>query len=140
MGLEEQLRLVADELEIRNLVARLAQTADEGSLDEYAALYTEDAIWDGGPTFGVLRGIADILTAVRERRATGITGPGTHTRHIVTTASVRVMKDTAEVRSYFQFYVDCDRSPTVRVLGAYRDEMRRTPSGWKLAHRTVQPG
>ena len=69
MGLDDQLQRVADELEIRNLVARLAQTADEGSLEEYAALYTDDAIWDGGPTFGVSRGIADILAGAKKRRA-----------------------------------------------------------------------
>jgi len=137
---EEQFQRIADELEIRNLVVRLAHTADEGSLDEYAGLYTEDAIWDGGPAFGRRRGIADILTGVRERSASGIAGPGTHTRHVITTTSVRVMGDTAEVRSYFLFYVDCDKAPTVRVVGAYRDEMRRTPSGWKLAHRRIRLG
>lgn len=140
MTIEEQLRRISDELEIRNLIARLAQTADEASLDEYGALYTDDAVWDGGPRFGVHRGIGDILSYAEERRASGVSGPGSHTRHVVTTISMRITADTAAVRSYFLFYVNCDSAPAVRVAGAYDDEMRRTPSGWKLARRTVEPG
>jgi 3-phenylpropionate/cinnamic acid dioxygenase small subunit len=138
MGSEDRLQRISDELEIRNLVARLAQTADEANLDEYASLYTEDAIWDGGARFGTYHGLAAILTGAEERRASGITGPSTHTRHVVTTTAVRVAGNIAEVRSYFVFYVNCDKAPAVRVIGAYQDQMRRTPSGWKLAHRTIE--
>jgi hypothetical protein len=90
MDREEQIQQLTDELEIRNLLARLAQTADEADLDDYSLLYTEDAIWDGGATFGVLRGLEEIRSAAGERRASGTTGPGSHTRHIVTTTSVRI--------------------------------------------------
>jgi 3-phenylpropionate/cinnamic acid dioxygenase small subunit len=140
MGLEDQLQRISDELEIRNLVARLAQTADDGTLEEYAALYTEDAVWDGGPTFGLRRGIADILAGARERRAAGTSGPGAHTRHVLTTSAIRLSGDSAQVRSYFLFYVDCAKAPAVRVVGVYEDEMRRTATGWKLARRKIQPG
>jgi 3-phenylpropionate/cinnamic acid dioxygenase small subunit len=50
-----------------------------------------------------------------------------------------VQGDTAQVRSYFLFYVECDKTPTVRVVGVYQDELRRTPSGWKLARRLIEP-
>ena len=57
MGLEDQLQRVADDLEVRNAVARLAQLSDEGNLDDYIALFTEDGIWDGG-AFGTFKGRA----------------------------------------------------------------------------------
>ena len=40
---------MADELEIRNLIAQLAQMADMLTIDEldtYLACFTEDAVWD----------------------------------------------------------------------------------------------
>jgi 3-phenylpropionate/cinnamic acid dioxygenase small subunit len=140
MGLEDQLQRVTDELEVRNVVARIAQLSDDGSLDDYMALYTDDSIWDGGPSFGVRKGHADILAGATQRRASGQAGPGTHKRHVITTSAVRLQGDTAHVRSYFLFYVQCDTSPSVQVVGVYQDELRRTPSGWKLAKRLIQPG
>jgi len=138
MGLEDQLSRVADELEIRNVIHRLAQLADDGPLEDYAALFTDDAVWGGG-AFGVRRGKADIVAGGRERRAAGVAGPGTHKRHVITTTAVKLDGDRAEVRSYMLFYVDCDKEPKVGVATVYEDEFRRTPSGWKLAHRAISP-
>ena len=138
MGLEDQLQRVADDLEVRNLVARIAQLSDEGALDDYARLFTEDAVWDGGTAFGVRKGHADILVGAKERRAAGTSGPGSHARHVITTSAVRLEGATAHVRSYFLFYVECDKTPVVRVVGVYQDELRRTPSGWKLARRQIE--
>jgi len=138
MGLEDQLQRVADELEVRNLVARLAHLADEGTLEDYIALFTDDGIWDGGAVFGTRKGKADILAGAKERRATGQSGPGAHNRHVLTTTAVRVEGDRASARSNFLFYVECDKTPIARVVGVYQDELRKTPSGWKLARRTIE--
>ena len=35
----------AAELEIRNILARLAQLADSGDTDEYVSLLTDDIVW-----------------------------------------------------------------------------------------------
>jgi 3-phenylpropionate/cinnamic acid dioxygenase small subunit len=139
MGLEDQLQRIADDLEVRNALARIAQLSDEGSVDDYIALFTGDAVWDGGALFGVRKGQADILAGAKERRAAGTSGPGSHNRHVITTSHVRLEGDTAHVRSYFQFYAACDRAPVARVVGVYQDELRRTPSGWKLARRVIEP-
>ena len=138
MGLEDQLQRVADELELRNAVARIAHLSDEGSLDDYIALFTEEAVWDGGATFGVRKGHADILAGARERRAGGTSGPGSHNRHVITTSAVRLEGDRGHVRSYFLFYVECDKAPAARVVGVYQDEFHRTRSGWKLARRVIE--
>ena len=139
MGLEDQLQRVADELDIRNVIHRLAQLADEGALEDYAALFTDEAVWDAGAAIGVRRGKADIIAGGRERRANGVAGPGTHKRHVITTTAVQLEGDRARARSYMLFPVDCDGAPRIGVVTVYQDEFHRTASGWKLAHRKIEP-
>ena len=135
-----QVRRVADELEIRNLVATLALMADRASDDElpdYAALFTEDAHWEmpGSP----IDGREAILAGARSRRAAGTQGPGTGTRHVVTNHRVAVDGDTADGEAYFFLVASADPAP-IRVAGHYRDEYRRTPDGWKMARRVISVG
>jgi len=126
----------SDEREIRNLLARMGHLADYGDLDVYLTLFTDDAVWERE---GDRRqGHADILTGARERRASGLQGPGTHSRHMNTTLWVDVDgSDEAEAHSYFLFVQRTDSTPTVSMVGHYHDTLRRTPDGWKLAHRRI---
>jgi 3-phenylpropionate/cinnamic acid dioxygenase small subunit len=130
---------IVDELEIRNLIARLAHLADIGDLDEYVSLFTEDASWEmpGSPR----RGQADIMAGARERRAVGTTGPGSNTRHVISTLAVCVNgADEASSDSYWLFYGDTTTTPTVSLMGRYHDTLQRTPAGWKLARREITFG
>ena len=132
-----QWQRVADELEIRNVLAKLAQLADEGDLDEYLQLFTDDARWDAGAAFGVRVGHEEIREGALERRATGTAGPGSHSRHVITTSAVSVAGDQATGRSVFHFYVKTDETPQLALLGVYEDEFARTERGWCLAHRKI---
>ena len=136
MGLDDQIRDVADELEIRNLLARLAQLADDGELEEYIELFTEDAVWEGA-ALGQRRGRASLLEGARERRGSGVAGPGTNTRHVITTVAIRLGGDTAKSRSVFHYYTNTQAEPVLAIMGIYEDRFQRTPSGWKLAHRKI---
>jgi 3-phenylpropionate/cinnamic acid dioxygenase small subunit len=129
-------QLNTDEREIRNLLARLGHLADYGDLDVYLTLFTDDAIWERE---GDRRqGHTDILSGAKERRASGLQGPGTHSRHMNTTMWVAVDgSDTAEAHSYFLFIQHTDATPTVSMVGHYHDTLRRTSDGWKLAHRRI---
>jgi ketosteroid isomerase-like protein len=137
-----QVQQVADELEIRNLVADLAHMADmasEHDLSEYIAKYTEDASWELAGA--EVRGRDDILAAARQRRASGTQGPGTNTRHVITTQSVRLEgADAATGEAYFLFVGDTTTTPQVNGIGHYRDRFQRTAEGWKLAHRIITFG
>ena len=131
---------VGDELEIRNLVARTAHTADRGEVADYVALFTHDAVWrmPPNPATGLpaseRRGRDEIEAGVRERRAAGVQGPGTGTMHTVTTTAVRFDGDDAAVaESYFGFY----RSTELLSVGVWRDVLRRTPDGWRLGERAI---
>ncbi len=135
------VRAVADELEIRNLLARLAQLADDADeLDEYITLFSEDAVWEGS-AFGTKKGHEEILAGAKERRSGGTSGPGTNSRHTLNTTAIRLHGDDATARSVFLYYTQTHESPTLSIVGIYEDVFRRTPDGWKLAHRKiVTPG
>jgi hypothetical protein len=146
---ETEIGRLADELEIRNLVARLAHGADMGDLEtDYLPLFTEDATWrfpggaDRAAEAATVSGREAILADRRRRRASGFQGPGTNTRHVNTTLAVRVDgSDTAQAESYWLFIGDTNGgNPQVRGVGHYHDVFRRTADGWKLARRTITPG
>lgn len=145
----DDLRKLADELAIRNLVARLAHMADGGDLEgDYLPLFTDDAVWefpgsaDPSAEAAEVTGPAAILADRVKRREAGFQGPGSHTRHVNTTLAVRVDgADVAEAESYWLFLGDTDSAePRLRGTGRYHDTFRRTPEGWKLARRRIFPG
>jgi 3-phenylpropionate/cinnamic acid dioxygenase small subunit len=133
---------MADELAIRNLIARLAQFADMApidGLDDYIACFTDDASWEMGDI--VNRGKEALLEAARERRRGGQQGPGTNSRHVITTIAVSVDgSDTATSDAYFLAFGDTTTAPNVKLMGHYHDTFRRTPDGWKLARRQITVG
>src|SRR4051812_7687748 len=87
------------ELAIRNLIARVAQVADTGELDEYGTCWTDDAAWESPGT--PVSGRISILAAAQDRRRGGTTGPGSGPRHMITTLRVATDGgDTATADSY----------------------------------------
>jgi uncharacterized protein (TIGR02246 family) len=141
---ETQLQRVADELEIRNLMSRVAQMSDTGDLDEYQSIYTPDAVWgewqgsnagQGQPT---ARGIEQIVAGVVDRRAAGIQGPGSDTQHVVNTITVRFDgPDTAKVRAYWQYYGTVATQPKLLRVGTYDLVVKRTDDGWRFHERML---
>jgi 3-phenylpropionate/cinnamic acid dioxygenase small subunit len=132
------LRRIQDELEIRNLISRLAHLADDGELGEYLDQFTEDATWGGG-RHPIRRGHAEIRENARARRKLGHMGPGTASRHVVTTSWIEVEGDRAIARSVYHYYRDVgSATPTLRSMGVYADVYRRTVAGWKLAERILE--
>ncbi|WP_419927187.1 nuclear transport factor 2 family protein [Candidatus Poriferisocius sp.] len=129
---------MSDEAAIRNVVARLAMLSDEGDLEEYVDLFTDDARWD--MPGGALQGRDNLLKGAIERRETGTVGPGSNTRHVIATQTVQVDGDEAVSDAYFQFWVNTATEPSMTLFGTYRDQLVRTGDGWKLAHRTIAFG
>jgi len=127
------LRRVADELAIRNLLARVAQLADEGDLEDYLDPFTEDAVW-GGAGLPERQGRAALRDAAAERRATGTAGPGTRTRHAVTTSP---WTSGATSRSLFHFHGRTDAEPQLRMIGVWEDRLRRMDGVGKIAARRI---
>ena len=129
---------MSDELAVRNVVARLAILSDGGDLEEYVDLFTDDARWE--MPGGELQGRENLLAGAIERRSEGTVGPGSNTRHAITTQSVVMDGDEAVSDSYWQFWVNTATEPSVALFGTYRDRLVRTEDGWKLAHRVISFG
>ena len=130
---------VAAELEIRNAVSRIAILADQGDLDDYADQFTEDSVWDlpAAPR----RGRDDIRAGAEQRRAEGVTGPGTATRHVITNVVVSVDgPDRAQADSYFVFVQKSTTEPTILNMGHYHDHFVREGGTWRLARRQISFG
>lgn len=131
-------RTVVDELEIRNVLALIAQRSDDGSLDGYGEMFTDAARWQMAATS--YRGREQIVAAGARRRETGEAGPGSNSRHVITTVSIAVDGDQAVAESYWLFYVDTDKEPVLRSMGKYRDCFERTAVGWRLGSREISLG
>ncbi|WBB61237.1 nuclear transport factor 2 family protein [Streptomyces sp. WMMC500] len=127
------------QFEIRNVLARIAHSSDTGTLEEYGACFTQDARWEM-PGQVVRKGRAEICAAGAERRASRIAGPGTGTRHVVSTVAVTAHGDEAVAESCWQFFIGTGGRPVLASLGSYRDTLRRTAGGWQVAERIVRPG
>jgi 3-phenylpropionate/cinnamic acid dioxygenase small subunit len=140
----------ADDGEIRSLLARLAHLADVGEVDDYLALFTPDAVWvmpvipQSGLEASERRGVTEIAAGVRERRASGVQGPGTDTAHVVTTTAIAfdgADPDTAIAESIWMFVADtASGAPRLQGFGRYRDTVKRTGGAWRLARREIALG
>jgi len=134
---------IRDELDIRTLLAELAFQADDGEIETYLDLFTEDAVWEmpanaaAGVPASRCEGRAEISVSVRQRRSIGVQGPGTGGMHHLTTVRIQVDGDEASGQVYYQFVGLVEGRPAVRTIGRYRDSYRRTAAGWRLSNRTV---
>ncbi|MFC9978441.1 nuclear transport factor 2 family protein [Gordonia sp. NPDC127522] len=143
----DQAERVAQIAIIADLMSRLAQAADFGTLEEYVDLMTDDVVWEypGSKVIDLApqarRGRQDVLDGARERRESGLQGPGTGTVHVVTNISVTPGDIEAHSMGYFHFYVGIDvGTPTLQAIGVYNDRYRKHEGRWKLAHRRLSFG
>jgi hypothetical protein len=143
---------VVDELEIRNLLARIHNTRDavvrgEATEADYNANWTEDGIWES-PTMGTWIGHAghkkrtdEVVDLVREGGAVlpDLADPELGTYHMTVTTEVQLDGDVAICQSKFLFGTSRGTAGQIHQCGRYVDEVRRTPDGWKMHHRRVFP-
>ena len=94
-----------------------------------------------GMTANEKKGHAEILAGAQERRASGLQGPGTESRHVLTTIAIDVeSEDRATARSYFMFFGSTSTTPTLRTMGQYDDVLVKGERGWQLARRRITVG
>ena len=137
-----------DDGAIRSLLAKLAQLADIGEVDDYLALFAPDATWvmpaipQSGLEPSVRTGVDEIAAGVRERRAAGVQGPGTNTAHVITTIAVSFADDDTAVAESTWFFVADTASPSPRIqgFGRYRDTVVRAGDSWRLQRREISLG
>ena len=125
-----------DELAIHRILARYCHTIDDGTFDEFAVLWADDAEF-------VLRG-----TVTRGRDAIhdaieAMQPPERRGRHLTMNAVVDVDGDAARAVSDFLFFgrdpgAPADVPAELRYLGRYRDQLVRTDVGWQFRRREIE--
>ncbi len=121
---------------VRWLVQTAAYLGDNAPTSQYRTVYADDATWQMGGH--VQHGVEEIIAAAETRRRKGIGGPGSDSKHIVTPTHVEFDSgDAGTVTSYLTYWVDVSTAPSIQVCATYRDRVRRTPEGWRIAQRTI---
>jgi 3-phenylpropionate/cinnamic acid dioxygenase small subunit len=139
-----RLALAADRSEIVDLIARIAQLADNGTPEDYVNCFADQPVWELAAAQGlpidpqIIRGRAAILAAVFDRRASNMQGPGSHTVHAVQRTTVIVDGDVARAESLFVYYTHSDQTPKIAAMGQYDDTLLRQSERWLLAKRTIR--
>jgi uncharacterized protein (TIGR02246 family) len=127
-----------DQFAVRNLLARIVYEGDAGDLDTYVTLFEADAVW---AMPGVEhRGQSAIRRGVAQRRAEGLTGPGSNKRHILTTIEVTIDGDDATARSTWLLVGGDGIQPALLRYGICNDRLRKSDDAWRLAARTIAFG
>jgi|GEM_PF-6038966 len=135
------------ELQIRNLIARLAHATDFASDEEldskYLGCFTEDGIWEapapaGGEGGVVRRGHAELRAASMDRRRTKVGGPGSHTMHVVTPGEIRIQGNEAFAVSNFVYYSLAEGAPKAITAGLYHDSFRYADGAWRVSRRSIK--
>jgi len=112
-----------DHDEILQLLYRYNHAIDGGDADAWADTWTDDGVFDSGNYRAEGR---DALLGVVKGAPPGF-------RHVVVNPSIDVDGDRATMRAYLLLL----RRGALAAVGDYRDELVRTPQGWRFAQRLV---
>jgi uncharacterized protein (TIGR02246 family) len=125
----ERALIAADRLEIMELSAQFDNSLDSEDAQAFAATFTPDGALDG--FWGSAEGTEQILAA----HAFMLSTFSKDKRHVVTNHQIAVNGDQATMYCYLSVF---DRL-TLAVTGTstFRDELVRTPQGWRFARRTL---
>lgn len=129
---------VADELAIRNLIARVARLSDKWIVEEDLTVnYTEDCVWElaGFPPYC---GREAVKRRMNEMLDAGVCGPGMTLRHIVGSLEVVGHPDDPDTATAYSFLIMPNMTngmPFLLSYGEYVDTLRRVDGTWKIAIR-----
>ena len=133
--LEAQIRWLADIEEIKQLKARYALACDDDyDADRLAALFTEDAVWDGG-----FMGFAETRQGIH-RFFANASNLVAFAVHGVGNPLIEIEGDQARGSWYLhQPMVMRGADQAFWFCARYEDEYLRTESGWRFASVKVLP-
>lgn len=124
-----------DEKALVDLTIRYTWAIDHRRFEDLSLVFAEDGTADYG-RLGVFRGPGAIGEA-----CAGALGRFDRTQHIVANHQIDLQGDEADGRCYFQAQhvrKDSSGDHNYIVAGTYADRFRRTPDGWRIAHRTLR--
>jgi ketosteroid isomerase-like protein len=123
--------VIEDKDAIRELMANYCFRCDERDPEGLAALFSEDAVWDGG-AFGRKNReeLKDFLLAS--------TGSEHRIRHFTANEMIRVDGDTATANCYFMVLKLGEGQPEPFFAGFYDDKFVRRDGTWLFQERVTR--
>jgi uncharacterized protein (TIGR02246 family) len=138
-ALEARLRRLEDIEAIRQLKAEYCAACDDGyDPDRLAPLFTADAVWDGGRTFGRVEGRDGI-----HRHFAGASARITIARHQVMNPIVEIDPDDGDrATGHWLLFQPCtaagpDGEQAVWLAATYADVYRRVDGRWLIASTSI---
>lgn len=129
----------SDEASIRELLATYCFYFDSGQADKWAALFTEDCVWEadqlspGGAPLERFEGRAALVALCRRANANGC-----KFRHLTLNSVVRVTGTSARANSYvLVVHLEEDR-PKLNSARFYDDHLVKQAQGWRFASRAYR--
>ncbi len=118
-----------DEDLIRRTIAEYSHRWDDGLLDDFADLFTEDA------RLLVLGTVAEGREAIRDyMKRVGDAGRGLH---VTTNTLVDVDGDSADAVTGYLFVRQGPSGPGIVAAGRYHDQLVRDPDRWRFSVRAI---
>lgn len=123
---------MSDRSDISDVLIRYTTALDTCDWELLDSCFTEDAVADYGKLGGRKEGWAAIRSAV------AFVAGFDRTQHMLTNIVMTIDADEAQTSSYVHAQHVIGRE-VLTVGGAYYDRVVRTPAGWRIAHRRLDP-
>jgi len=134
---DQALSEIADRLAIEAVLSRYAWALDAKEFDKLDEVFTPDAELDY-TTAGGIKGSYPEVKAWLTKVLTFFAAY----QHLVTNKEITIDGDTATSRAGFYNPMGHDRADGTRAYfhcgGEYRDQLVRTPDGWRIRNRFEQ--
>ena len=132
-----RMELLADRLEIQDVLSRYAWAIDSRSFDDLDEVFTGDAHIDYTSAGGIKGDYPDVKKWLSE-----VLPHFPAYQHLVTNHDIRIDGDTATSRSAFYNPMGQNQPDGQRtyffVGGEYHDKLVRTDAGWRITERIEQ--
>jgi hypothetical protein len=138
METSADLRLLSDRIAIQDLLARYSTAIDTKNFALLDEVFTPDGVGD----YSASGGIRGTLPEIKAWLANALVIFHV-VQHLVTNVCVDVRGDEATSTCYLFNPLGYQRDDgTTEMLycgGSYRDRLVRTPKGWRIRERVIQP-
>ena len=129
---DSQLDAIVSRFACTDLVHTYARLIRSDQPEHIAALFTEDGVWCA--PYRSATGPAEIEAWLKQS-----VPPSPKRMHYVMNSVINIDGINADAKSNYLVMVEGPDGPVPSVCGSYVDRLVRTPAGWKVSTRNIDP-